>query len=95
MYQLNHYKMFVKYLFNQHVMVKRFSSIEKIYCCLVAHIKRDDILLLLFNVVACSPMSKSEMNGSRKSASCSSSDCSSNEKEEEEEKSLDLFIFED
>lgn len=57
-----------------------------------AHIKRDDILVLLFLVVPCSRISISEMNVKRKTTSCSSSDCSLNENDEQ---SFDLFIFQD
>ncbi len=75
--------------------------IKKNNSCL-ARIKRDDILVLLFNVVPCSPNSIGEINVTSKSASCSSSDSSlscilvdQDEKEKEEEESFDLFIFQD
>jgi hypothetical protein len=70
---------------------------------ILAHIKRDDILVLLFCVIPSSQISIVEMNVTSKSASCSSSDSSlscllvekQEEEEEEEEESFDLFIFED
>ncbi len=71
---------------------------------ILARIKRDDILVLLFCVIPCSPISIGEINVTSKSASCSSSDSSlscilvdqeeKQEDEEEEEESFDLFIFE-
>jgi hypothetical protein len=73
---------------------------------ILARIKRDDILVLLFCVIPCSPISIGEINVPSKSASCSSSDSSlscilidqdekQEKEEEEEEESFDLFIFED
>lgn len=62
-----------------------------------AHIKCDDILVLLFCVVPCSSISIGEINENRKSTSCSSSDSSLSSilVNQNEEESFDLFIFKD
>ncbi|CAF1147298.1 unnamed protein product [Rotaria sordida] len=64
---------------------------------ILAHIKCDDILVLLFCVVPCSAISNGEINGNRKSTSCSSSDSSLSSilVNQNEEESFDLFIFKD
>ncbi|CAF3338737.1 unnamed protein product [Rotaria sp. Silwood2] len=62
-----------------------------------AHIKCDDILVLLFCVVPCSSISIGEINENRKNTSCSSSDSSLSSilVNQNEEESFDLFIFKD
>jgi hypothetical protein len=64
---------------------------------ILARIKRDDILVLLFCIIPLSPISIGEINVTSKSASCSSSDSSISclLVDQDEEESLDLFIFED
>jgi hypothetical protein len=64
---------------------------------ILARIKCDDILVLLFCVEPCSPVTIGEINVTSKSASCSSSDSSLSclLVDQDEEESLDLFIFQD
>jgi len=103
----NLYEDFIVQIINNH-LDDQFSveSLQNVCQMLVqsachARIKCDDILVLLFCVVPCSPISISEINESSKSASCSSSDSSlscilvDQDEKQDEEESFDLFIFQD
>ncbi|UJR24670.1 hypothetical protein I4U23_006043 [Adineta vaga] len=100
----NLYEDFIVQIINNHlddqISVESLQNICQILVQSACHarIKRDDILVLLFCVVPCTPKSINDINGkTSKSASCSSSDSSLSciLVDQDEEESLDLFIFED
>ncbi|CAF3248420.1 unnamed protein product [Rotaria socialis] len=99
----NLYEDFIVQIINNHLDDQcSVESLQNVCQMLVksachAHIKCDDILVLLFCVVPCSSISIDEINENRKSTSCSSSDSSLSSilVNQSEEESFDLFIFKD
>ncbi|CAF1518488.1 unnamed protein product [Rotaria sp. Silwood1] len=100
----NLYEDFIVQIINNHLDDQySVESLQNVCQMLVqsachAHIKCDDILVLLFCVIPCSSsISIGEINENRKITSCSSSDSSLSSilVNQNEEESFDLFIFKD